>query len=85
LFGIVNAHGLPVAPPEQDTPLTLQLENFQLLEGVAVTEIDDPTPSEQPLGQFGLTVPEPEVTPVVKACVGGEDTLIVAVLTYSLC
>lgn len=66
LFGIVNWQGLLEEPPEQDAPDIVQLENCQLAEGVAVTEIDEPTPSEQPLGQSGLTEPEPEATFVVR-------------------
>jgi hypothetical protein len=62
LFGIVKVHGLLEEPPEQDAPLILQLENCQVAEGVAITEIDDPTRSLQPLGQFGLTEPDPEPT-----------------------
>jgi hypothetical protein len=66
LCGMVKIQGLLDEPPEQDTPVILQLENCQLAEGVAVTEFDEPTPSGQPLGQFGLTEPEPESTFVVK-------------------
>ena len=66
LSGIVNWQGLLEEPPEQDAPLIVQLENCQLVEGVAVTEIDEPAPSLQPLGQLGETEPEPEVTLVVK-------------------
>jgi hypothetical protein len=66
LFGIVKAQGLLEDPPEQDAPDMIQLENCQLAEGVALTEINEPTPSEQPLGQLGETEPEPETTLVVK-------------------
>jgi hypothetical protein len=66
LLGIVKVQGLLEEPPEQDAPVTLQLENCQLAEGDAVTEIDEPAPSAQPLGQFGLTDPEPEATFVVN-------------------
>jgi hypothetical protein len=62
----VKAQGLPEEPAEQDAPLILQLENRQLAEGVALTEIDESTPSLQPLGQLGETEPEPEATVVVK-------------------
>jgi hypothetical protein len=71
LFGIVKAQGLLDDPPEQDAPVTLQPENSQLAEGVTVTEIDEPTASEHPLGQLGETEPEPEATFVVKVCVFG--------------
>jgi hypothetical protein len=69
LLGILKLQGLPEEPPEQETPLALQLENCQLAEGVAITEIDEPTPSEQPLGQLGLTDPEPAAIFVLKVCV----------------
>jgi hypothetical protein len=65
LAGIVNWQGLLEEPPEQDAPLIVQLEKCQLVEGVAVTGIDEPTSSLQPLGQFGETEPEP-ATLVVK-------------------
>jgi hypothetical protein len=71
LFGMVKAQGLLELPPEHDAPVMLQLENCQLAEGVAVTEIDEPTASEHPLGQFGETDPEPEATFVVKVAVAG--------------
>jgi hypothetical protein len=70
LLGIAKVQGLLEEPPEHEPPLTLQLENCQLAEGVAVTEINEPTPSEQPLGQLGETEPEPERTLVVKDFVG---------------
>jgi len=66
LFGMVKVQGLLDGPPEQDAPVMLQLENCQLADGVAATEFDEPTPSRQPLGQFGLTEPEPESTFVVR-------------------
>ena len=69
LFGIEKVQGLLEAPPEQDAPDTVQLENCQLVLGVAVTEIDDPTPSEQPPEQLGETEPEPEATFVVKVSI----------------
>ena len=69
LFGIVNVHGLLEEPPEHEAPLILQLENFQLVDGVAVTEIDELTCSWQPLGQSGDTEPEPEATFVVRGWV----------------
>ena len=69
LLGIVKVQGLLEEPLEQDAPLALQLENCQLVEGVAATEIAEPTPSEQPLGQLGLTDPEPEATFVLKVCI----------------
>jgi len=66
LFGIVNSQGLLEEPPAQDAPDMDQLENCQLAEGVAVTDIEEPTSSEQPLGQLGATEPEPEATFVVR-------------------
>ena len=66
LFGIVKVHGLLEEPPEHDAPVILQLENVHPEEGVSIMEIDEPTASEQPLGQLGLTDPEPEATLVVK-------------------
>ena len=66
LFGIVKVQGLLNEPPEQDAPDTVQPENCQLAEGVAVTEIEEPTASEHPLGQLGLTEPEPEAILLVK-------------------
>jgi hypothetical protein len=54
---MVKVHGLLEEPLEHDAPLTLQLENCQLLAGFAVTVTEEPTTSEQPLGQFGLTDP----------------------------
>jgi hypothetical protein len=68
---MVKVQGLLEEPLEQVAPLALQLESCQLVEGVAVMEIDEPMGSEQPLGQFGLTEPEPELTPVIKVCVVG--------------
>jgi len=68
LLGIVKVHGLLEEPPEQDAPDTVQLENCQLAEGVAITETEEPTAAEHPLGQFGETDPEPEATFVVKVC-----------------
>jgi len=53
LLGIVNMHGLLEDPPEQDAPVTVQLENVKPEEGVAETEIGEPTVSEQPLPQLG--------------------------------
>jgi len=70
LLGIEKVQGLLEGPPEHDAPVTLQPENCQSAEGVAATEIDEPTPSEQPLGQFGETEPEPEATLVVKVIPG---------------
>jgi hypothetical protein len=60
LFGIVNVQGSLEGPPEQDAPDVVQLENCQLADGFAATEIDEPTASEHPLGQLGETDPEPE-------------------------
>jgi hypothetical protein len=73
LLGIVNVQGLLDEPPEQDAPDMVQLENCQLVDGVAVTETGELTAVEQPSGpgQFGLTDPEPEATPVVKIGVVG--------------
>ena len=80
LLGIVNWHGLPVEPPEQEAPDVVQLENCQLAEEVAITEIEEPTASEHSLGQFGETEPEPEATFVVKLCpVVVDETDVVAV------
>jgi hypothetical protein len=76
LFGMVKVHGLLEEPAEHDALVILQLENCQLAEGVAITEIDEPTPSEQLLGQFGLTEPEPEATLVVKVCVVGINVYV---------
>ena len=58
-------------PPRQDAPDMVQLENCQLVEGVPVIDIEEPTSSEQPLGQLGETEPEPEATFVVKVWVIG--------------
>jgi hypothetical protein len=66
LFGIVNWQGLLEEPPEQEAPDIVQLENCQLAEGVALTEMDEPNSSEQPLGQLGETDPEPETISVVN-------------------
>ena len=68
LFGIANVQGLIETAAEHETPDTAQLENIEPVEGVAVTEIDEPTCSEQPFGstQEGLTVPDPELTSVVS-------------------
>ncbi len=67
LSGMEKAQGLLEAPPEHDAPDTAQVENCQLVEGIALTEIEEPTSSEQPLGQLGLTEPEPEATFVVSS------------------
>ena len=80
LFGIVKVQGLPNEPLEQDAPVTVQLENTYPEATVAVTETEDPTASEHPLGQFGETEPEPEATFVVKLCPAVVDeTDVVAV------
>jgi hypothetical protein len=71
LFGMVNVHGFDEDPPEQDAPVTVQLEKAQPDEAVAVTLTDEPTASEQPLGQLAETDPEPEATFVVSVCVEG--------------
>jgi hypothetical protein len=64
--GIVKVQGLLEEPPEQEAPDMVQLENCQSAEGVALTEINELTVSEQPLGQLGQTEPEPEETFVVR-------------------
>jgi len=66
LLGIVKAHGVVEEPLEQDAPIMLQPTNCHPELGVAVTDTRCPTASEQPLGQFGLTEPEPEATFVSK-------------------
>jgi len=69
LFGMVRAHGLVEEVPEQDAPVALQPENDHPEAGAAVREIDEATASEHPLGQLGVTVPEPDPTFVVKVWV----------------
>lgn len=64
---MVKAQGLLEEPPEQEAPDKVQLENRQPELGVAVTVTGEPTASEHPLGQFGLTEPEPEATFVVSS------------------
>jgi hypothetical protein len=69
LLGIENVHGLV----EHEIPVRVdQFENCHPEEGVAVTVIGEPTPSEQPPepGQFGLTEPKPASTPVIRVWVG---------------
>jgi hypothetical protein len=44
---MVNLHGLLEESPEQDAPVTLQLEKVHPREGVAVTEIEVPATSGQ--------------------------------------
>jgi hypothetical protein len=66
LFGMVNVHGFDEDPPEQDAPVTVQLENVQPEVAVAETETDDPTCCWQPLGQLGETEPLSEAAFVVK-------------------
>jgi hypothetical protein len=75
LLGIVKAQGLLEEPAEQDAPLMPQLENCQLAEDVAVTEIDEPTPSEQPLVHPGEIEPEPEATFVVRVIQTPTETI----------
>ncbi|MGA2462687.1 MAG: hypothetical protein ABSF82_14820 [Candidatus Bathyarchaeia archaeon] len=62
-LGIVKTQG----SVEQDTFSAVdQAENHHPEEGVAETVTDEPTASEQPLGQLGLTEPEPDATFVVN-------------------
>jgi len=44
---MVKVQGLLDEPPEQVAPLEFQLENCQLVAGVALTEINEPTVSGQ--------------------------------------
>jgi hypothetical protein len=63
LLGIENVQGLvPHVMPD----CVDQVENCHPELGVAVTVIEDPTVSVHPLGQFGLTEPDPASTPVTN-------------------
>jgi len=84
LLGMVNVHGLVVEPPEHEAPVIVQLENAHPEAGVGVTVIGDPTGSEQPLGQFGLTEPEPEATFVVRVCVVADAMKVASRVTALL-
>lgn len=66
LLGMLNVHGFDEAPPEQDAPVTVQLENAHPEVAVAETETDDPTCCWQPLGQLGETEPDPASTLVIN-------------------